>query len=73
MASSSLSPSNNNKNNNNNNNIKKLLVRAVRDGDIDEVKLLLSQINNNTNNDISWKQPDMVSELLYIRSSTVLY
>lgn len=45
------------------NNIKKLIVKAVRNGDIDEIKLLLSQINNdnnNKNNDISWRQPDMV-------------
>jgi uncharacterized membrane protein YvbJ len=46
--------------NSNSKNIKKLLVRAVRDGDIDEVKLLLSQLNDNNNNDISWKQTDMV-------------
>jgi len=55
MSSSSLGPGNSNSNN-----IKKLLVRAVRDGDIDEVKLLLSQLNDNNSNDISWKQPDMV-------------
>ena len=55
MSSSSLDSGNSN-----NKNIKKLLVRAVRDGDIDEVKLLFSQLNDNNNNDISWKQPDMV-------------
>lgn len=55
LSSSSLGPGNSNSNN-----MKKLLVRAVRDGDIDEVKLLLSQLNDNNNNDISWKQPDMV-------------